>query len=66
MKGAFFCEHPDSSNDALYFTIGYSFELKRPTPIWMVVEPIVSYYHHGREYDVDLFNLYHYFRRSNI
>lgn len=42
MKGAFFCEYFDSPNDALYFSNGYSFELKRNTPIWITVEPTVT------------------------
>lgn len=46
MKGAFFCEYFDSPIDALYFTIGYSFELKKNTPVWITLEPkIGSRYH---------------------
>ena len=66
MKGAFFCEYFDSPNDALYFSIGYSFELKRPTPIWIVIEPVLSYYHQGRESLLDLFKLHNYFCRSSM
>ncbi|CAF0850580.1 unnamed protein product [Adineta ricciae] len=45
IKGAFFCEYYDSPNDALYFSIAYSFEIKRPTPVWAIVEPTLSRYH---------------------
>ncbi|CAF1240094.1 unnamed protein product [Rotaria sordida] len=45
MKGAFFCEYFDSPVDALYFSIGYSFEIKKDAPIWITVEPIISRYH---------------------
>ncbi len=49
MKGAFFCEYSDSPPDALYFSIGYSFEIKRNTPIWITIEPTISHYHSGRQ-----------------
>ncbi|CAF4038725.1 unnamed protein product, partial [Rotaria sp. Silwood1] len=45
MKGAFFCEYFDSPADALYFSIGYSFEIKKDTPIWITLEPTISRYH---------------------
>ncbi|UJR30828.1 hypothetical protein I4U23_018345 [Adineta vaga] len=45
IKGAFFCEYFDSPNDALYFSIGYSFEIKKSTPIWIILEPTISKYH---------------------
>ena len=49
MKGAFFCEYFDSPTDALYFTIGYSFEIKKNTPVWITLEPTISSrYHPGR------------------
>ncbi|CAF3931803.1 unnamed protein product [Rotaria sp. Silwood1] len=45
MKGAFFCEYFDSPVDALYFSIGYSFDIKKDAPIWITVEPMISRYH---------------------
>jgi hypothetical protein len=47
MKGAFFCEYTDSTTDALYFSIGYSFQVKQNTPIWITIEPTISRYHSG-------------------
>ncbi|CAF4809047.1 unnamed protein product, partial [Rotaria magnacalcarata] len=45
MKGAFFCEFSDSPTDVVYFSIGYSFELKKPGSISISLEPIISRYH---------------------
>ncbi|CAF2879999.1 unnamed protein product [Rotaria sp. Silwood2] len=45
MKGAFFSEYFDSPTDVLYFTIGYSFEIKKDAPIWITLEPTISRYH---------------------
>ncbi|CAF3533242.1 unnamed protein product [Rotaria socialis] len=45
MKGAFFCEFSDSPTDVLYFSIGYSFELKTPGSISISLEPTISRYH---------------------
>lgn len=44
-KGAFFCEYFDSPLDAIYWSIGYSFELKRNTSIWITIETKISPYH---------------------
>ena len=48
MKGAFFCEYNDSPMNALYYSIGYYFELKRNTPVWITIKPHVSHYHQGK------------------
>jgi hypothetical protein len=48
MKGAFFCEYNDSPMQALYYSIAYAFELKRNTPIWITIKPVISRYHQGK------------------
>ncbi|CAF3911899.1 unnamed protein product, partial [Adineta steineri] len=47
IKGAFFCEYFDSPTDALYFSIGYSFEIKKNTSVWITLKPTTSPYHAG-------------------
>ena len=49
MKGAFFCEYNDSPMQALYYSIAYAFELKRNTPIWITIKPVLSRYHQGKQ-----------------